>query len=104
MTQSELNDMLNSYISKGITQNISQYQELIEKTVDFSSSPQEIAVQSSLASASFSARLCSEIILKILDELDIISISDIGFIPAPPEFKIITGGLDSVSNTQHQDE
>lgn len=104
MTQAELNDMLNSYISNGITQNISQYQELIEKTVDFSSSPQEIAIQSSLASASFSARLCSEVVLKILDELNIISISNMEFVPAPPEFKIITGGLSSTSNTQHQDD
>lgn len=94
MTQEELNKFLNDIVSSALETNISSFAELTFKGVDFNAPPYEIALQSSLASAAFSMRMTSEIILKLLNQLGVISLDKIKYQDMPPDFKVIVGGLD----------
>lgn len=93
MSQEELNQFLNNIVSSALETNMSSFLELALKGIDFNAPPHEIALQASLASATFSMRITSEIILKLLNQLDVISLDEIKYQNVPPDFKVIVGGL-----------
>lgn len=97
MTQDELNTYLNKYIGSGVQNNISEYTRLIQETVDFNASPNDVAIKAALAGATFAMRISSEMVLKILNELNVINIEELEYYPPKPDFKLMSGGLDETT-------
>lgn len=93
MTQEELNQFLNDITASALETNMSSFAELSFNSIDFGASPHEIAIQASLSSAAFSMRMTSEMILKLLNHLGVISLDEIKYREIPPDFKVILGGL-----------